>query len=763
MSNTHSLPFAQVLQTAILIDQIISSWTPQQVEQWATGNPQSVEFVINDYGHCLITHPGFYTASPQDQQAARDVFESHWENFGQYVNPQTVQTILIDVAGPVDLESIDAIISNITDDQELAMSQYDWWFVLDRVAFAPSARPEITQEEANALLREMMENLNSNQFADIDQLVDIQTLGATMEASVFFGHGIGVVDAIADNLSDQAQLSIVPLGWSSIIDVVANAQLYNPEVTQAETDALVRELMEGLADNQFADIAQIVDITQLGNTMSFAAAGGQLGTVDAITDNLSDDAELFINPFTWGQTLSDITFAPQFNPEVTQAQADAQLREILERLADNQFADIAQIVDITQLGNAMSFAAAGGQLGTVDAITDNLSDDAELFINPFTWGQTLSDITFAPQFNPEVTQAQADAQLREILERLADNQFADIAQIVDITQLGNAMSFAAAGGQLGTVDAITDNLSDDAELFINPFTWGQTLSDITFAPQFNPEVTQAQADAQLREILERLADNQFADIAQIVDITQLGNAMSFAAAGGQLGTVDAITDNLSDDAELFINPFTWGQTLSDITFAPQFNPEVTQAQADAQLREILERLADNQFADIAQIVDITQLGNAMSFAAAGGQLGTVDAITDNLSDDAELFINPFTWGQTLSDITFAPQFNPEVTQAEANAQVREIMERLADNQLADISQIVDMPQLDNTVQNLASNDNFEAIDAILDNLSDNALAFINTVALEGLGVDVGSSAMKHYGIAQATLRHSMVLAAVTLS
>ncbi len=49
-----------------------------------------------------------------------------------------------------------------------------------------------------------------------------------------------------------------------------------------------------------------------------------------------------------------------------------------------------------------------------------------------------------------------------------------------------------------------------------------------------------------------------------------------------------------------------------------------------------------------------------------------------------------------------------------------------------------MGQMNTTVQNLASNDNFDAVDAVLDNLSANALTSIDTVALDASDVAVGS-------------------------
>ena len=48
----YNQPFSQVLQIATFLDQYISSWTEQQVQDWATNAPQSVETIILDYGYC---------------------------------------------------------------------------------------------------------------------------------------------------------------------------------------------------------------------------------------------------------------------------------------------------------------------------------------------------------------------------------------------------------------------------------------------------------------------------------------------------------------------------------------------------------------------------------------------------------------------------------------------------------------------------------------------------------------------------------------
>ncbi len=824
MPNTYNIPFAQVLQTSQFIDQIISSWTPQQIEQWALNNPASVELVVNDYGYCLITHPEFSQASPQDQQAAFDVFRSHFENLGTFVDPSTVTTILVDLSFMGIVEGIDAVTDNISDDQELFISPFDWATILQNVVDAPFFNPSVTQQEANDVLRGILENLSSNQFADIAQIVDAGQLGLIMENAGFNGNidaidaivdnlsddaelfiapftwsnilqlvvdapffdpsvtqaqandllrdimeqladnqfadiaqivdagqlglimenagfngNIDAIDAIVDNLSDDAELFIAPFTWSNILQLVVDAPFFDPTVTQAEANDLLRDIMEQLADNQFADIAQIVDAGQLGLIMENAGFNGNIDAIDAIVDNLSDDAELFIAPFTWSNILQLVVDAPFFDPSVTQAEANDLLRDIMEQLADNQFADIAQIVDAGQLGLIMENAGFNGNIDAIDAIVDNLSDDAELFIAPFTWSNILQLVVDAPFFDPSVTQAQANDLLRDIMEQLADNQFADIAQIVDAGQLGLIMENAGFNGNIDAIDAIVDNLSDDAELFIAPFTWSNILQLVVDAPFFDPTVTQAQANDLLRDIMEQLADNQFADIAQIVDAGQLGLIMENAGFNGNIDAIDAIVDNLSDDAELFIAPFTWSNILQLVVDAPFFDPSVTQAEANDLLRDIMEQLADNQFADIAQIVDAGQLGLIMENAGFNGNIDAIDAIVDNLSDDAELFIAPFTWSNILQLVVDAPFFDPSVTQAEANDLLRDIMEQLADNQFADIAQIVDAGQLDAVVQNSALNDNFEAVDAVLDNLSDQALASIDTVALQAAGVDIGTN------------------------
>ena len=206
-----------------------------------------------------------------------------------------------------------------------------------------------------------------------------------------------------------------------------------------------------------------------------------------------------------------------------------------------------------------------------------------------------------------------------------------------------------------------------------------------------------------------------------------------------LDAVDAIVDNITDSQQLFISPFEWSNAIQSIADAPLFDPTIAQADADAQIREIMADLADNPIIDISYIVDIPALGFTLQNAGFNGNLGTIDAITDNLSDDAQLAISPNIWSTVIQSIADAPLFDPTIAQADADAQIREIMADLADNPIIDISYIVDIPALGFTLQNLAMQDSFGTIDAIVDNLSDQALTFVDTVALKAQGVDVGTN------------------------
>ena len=466
MPNTYNQPFSQVLQTSQLINQIISSWSEQQLENWANSYPASVDMIVNDYGYCLITHPEFSIASPQDQQAAYDVFRSHFENLGEYVAPTTVTNILLDLSFMGIVEGIDAVTDNITDDQELFISPFDWATILQNVVDAPFINPSVSQSEANDVLRGIMENLSGNQYADIAQIVDAGQLGFIME-NAGYNANIDAIDAIVDNLSDDAELFIAPFTWSNILQLVVDAPFFDPSVTQAEANDLLRDIMEQLSGNQYADIAQIVDAGQLGFIMENAGYNANIDAIDAIVDNLSDDAELFIAPFTWSNILQLVVDAPFFDPSVTQAEANDLLRDIMEQLSGNQYADIAQIVDAGQLGFIMENAGYNANIDAIDAIVDNLSDDAELFIAPFTWSNILQLVVDAPFFDPSVTQAEANDLLRDIMEQLSGNQYADIAQIVDAGQLNFVVQNAVAQDNFDGADAILDNLSNDALSFID--------------------------------------------------------------------------------------------------------------------------------------------------------------------------------------------------------------------------------------------------------------------------------------------------------
>ena len=322
--------------------------------------------------------------------------------------------------------------------------------------------------------------------------------------------------------------------------------------------------------------------------------------------------------------------------------------------------------------------------------------------------------------------------------------------LVDIQTLGYIIENAGFQGNIDLVDAITDNLSDDAQTFISPNIWSNTLQGLADAPAFNPDVTQEAANAQVREIMEDLADHSYADIAMLVDIQTLGYIIENASINDNFGLVEAITDNLSDDAQTFIQPSTWSNIIQEITASSSpwvwANSPLSQENADALVNKIMSDLADNSQSDISQIMDIGFLGSTMSFAIMQGQQNIVKAITDNLSDAAQLQVNPLDWSSTIAEIAGGYSITPTHTQEEQNSFLREVMEGLADNSLADISQIIDVSWIDTIAQDLAgayipgAGVNSDGLDAFLDNLSDDALVHLDTAALENLGVDAGSNA-----------------------
>jgi len=546
----------------------------------------------------------------------------------------------------------------------------------------------------------------------IGKYVDAELLGCYLTSLTMQGD-VEYAALLVECLGDKGQMLVGSHTFGQVIENIFHAPQHNPEVTQQEVAMQMRGVLEDLADHPNADIAQLVDVQALATTMWDAGFYGQLGVIDAIIDNLSDDAQVLIDPNVFGEVVRGIFYAPQYNPEVTQEETSSLIREILEGLADHPYADIAQLVNVNTLATTMVDASMTGHLDVVDAIMDNLSNDAQASIDPHVFGEVIEGIFHTPQYNPEVAQEAAVSLIREIMEDLADHPYADIAQLVNVNILAATMFDASMTGHVDVVDAIADNLSDDAQTVVGTHTFGEVIKGIFYAPQYNPEVTQEEASSLICEIMEDLADHSYADIAQLVDVTTLAGVMLESSIYGELAIVDAIADNLSDDAQAMVGMQTFGEVIRGIFYAPQHNPEVTLGEAAALIREIMEDLADHPHMDIAQLVDVQALAITMLDASIIGQMEVVDAIADNLSDDAQAMVGIQAFGEVIRGIFYAPQYNPEVTLEDASASIRKIMKNLAGHPYMDIAQLVDVQALEQVVEGAAIGKDFGIVDDVL--------------------------------------------------
>ncbi len=492
--SVYDQPFENVLSTAQWINNITTSWTPEYVEDWSQTYPDSLNSLVMDqYGFCIVTHPGYFSATPEQQQQAQDIFRTNWETFGGYVDPQVASDQIGYFVQRHSFESMDSIVDGLPA-ENLVLIQPNVWSIAIGAAFeatvVPSHISDVTIEEASGYLRDLMETLNTatdfaGQPIDISQVVDMGYFDSVLQ-STYVANDAALYDPIVDNLSGEAIALIQPSTWGQVIEAITSSPYYPPifpefeQVTVAESNAALRELMETLnTATDFAgqpiDISQIVDVYQIGNVLQQLGFNGNLGGIDAIVDNLSAQALTFIQPSIWSGVAQSIVDAPFFPSQPGQEaptveESNAALRELMETLnTATDFAgqpiDIFQVVDVYQIGNVLENLSLNGNFDGIDAIVDNLSDQAIGFVNSATWNSVIHQMVGSvPAFAETEDLNDALRDLMETLNTVTDVTGApiDIAQIVDVHNVGGAIDALHSFGNNDGIAAIVENLSDIA-------------------------------------------------------------------------------------------------------------------------------------------------------------------------------------------------------------------------------------------------------------------------------------------------------------
>ncbi|PCJ97241.1 MAG: hypothetical protein COA45_09880 [Zetaproteobacteria bacterium] len=540
-------PLSNVLSTGQFINSIVSGWTPEYREQWAQTYPDSVDFVLNDYSFCIITHPEFQSGAATQAQIdqANDIFASNWESLGQYASAQTASDQLTVLSSENNLSGIEAIASNVSDEAILGVSPQIWSSVIQSVTDAPFYPPlfpdqdSVSVEQSNAVLRELMETLNTvtdvaGNPVDITNVINVWDLGYVLQTHGFNGN-LGGIDAIVDNLSGQALSFVNPSTWYDVIQSITDAPYFPPTFPDQgpasieQSNAALRELMETLntatdAAGNPIDITNVVDIFYLGNTLDLLGWNSNLGGIDAIVDNLSSQALAFVPSYNWSNVIQSITDAPYLPPifpdqdPVSVEQSNTALRELMETLntatdiVGNPI-DITYLIDVLNVGNVLQTLGYNGNLGGIDAIVDNLSSQALSFVNPSTWSSVIESITNAP-FNPPlfpdqdpVSVEQSNAALRELMETLntatdiVGNPI-DITYLIDVSNLGYVVDNIHLNGNGDGLAAIVENLSDTALGILGDFSTaisdgkvevGSSANDILYGSNSDIDVNLVEA------------------------------------------------------------------------------------------------------------------------------------------------------------------------------------------------------------------------------------------------------------------------------
>ncbi len=529
------------------------------------------------------------------------------------------------------------------------------------------------------------------------------------------GSDLDSVNAALSAATDQEIIDIDPPSWGLLLSQLDSIPHVNPSINTEDFNFTLNLTLQTLNSNSLATIDQIVDPFSFGGLMSSTVTLGNLDGLAIIIDNMND--VIVTQTFTtdWEQTLISIPFAAFINPDITQEDADNSVRLIMEKLADNELAEVTQIIDPFSLEFVMGDFAFSGYVGSLDAIIDNLNDTDIISFTSYTWGQIISSLSDALTFDPSISVEDVNTFIRDLMEKLADNEFAEISDLIDPFSFFFTFDNFSFSGNFEAIDAITDNLNDQFYVNADPFFLTQWIQNIASATLFNPEISQEDANIALRDLMEKLAGNELADIADLIDPFSLGFVLGDFASNANLDGLDAIIDNLSDQAALSID---FVPVLFGLSGLGPFNPDISQDDIAIAVKDLFEFLSQNEFAPLENFLDSMAISLNLGTFSINGNLGAVDAIIDNLNDNIVIDIGPFDWGSLLNNYSQLSFLYPELTQTEIADSLRNVMELLSNNALADLAQIVNPLDIAFTMQNFVIEGNLEAFDAIIDNVSD---------------------------------------------
>lgn len=349
-------------------------------------------------------------------------------------------------------------------------------------------------------------------------------------------------------------------------------------------------------------------------------------------------------------------------------------------------------VDAADIGDAMLVFSQNGNYGALDALTDYLTPaQIDAFGAGSDVGQTLLNIAANDTALPD-DDATIKSAVRNLMQKLG-------AQ-ADSSSIGDTIMNLASTHNFGAIDAATDYLTAQQKFEVGQgWQIGSALQGI-LAYDVSTYGAEAMTSA-IRNLMSKFGND--------INSQAIADAITNASFSGPnyFGALDALTDYLTQQQI---------QELSDGTLGPDYLGgtilTVVGTDFDGPYEAEIASIVRNLMHKFGGEVSTFYLGPAIQQAAMNANFSALDALTDFLTpEQLAAFSDPgeaASLSQSLTAITSYGNFGE--TEAETIPQVIR-------NLMSKVGVLIDPQEISNSIFSLTQNQNFEALDALTDFLS----------------------------------------------